>query len=78
MNLPATSIEQLQSVVSRMLLSVGVSDGDSATTAAALATTDGMGVFTHGSKLLAGYLRKLLGGGYQAKTQPVIQREGPG
>lgn len=46
--------------------------------ATALATTDAMGVFTHGTKLLAGYLKKLQGGGYSATAQPIIEREGPG
>ena len=48
------------------------------TAAHALATTDAMGVFTHGTKLLGGYLRKLQGGGYQPAAQPQIEREGPG
>jgi ureidoglycolate dehydrogenase (NAD+) len=37
-----------------------------------------MGVFTHGTKLLIGYLKKLQGGGYQADAVPLIEREGPG
>jgi len=51
---------------------------DASTAADALVTTDAMGVFTHGVKLLAGYLRKLRGGGYRADATPSIQREGPG
>jgi ureidoglycolate dehydrogenase (NAD+) len=47
-------------------------------TADALATTDAMGVFTHGSKLLVGYLKKLQGGGYRTDCEPKILREGPG
>jgi len=34
-------------------------------------------VFTHGSKLLAGYLKKLRGGGYPPGAAPRIEREGP-
>jgi ureidoglycolate dehydrogenase (NAD+) len=37
-----------------------------------------MGVFTHGTKLLIGYLKKLQGGGYRATAVPRIEREGPG
>jgi LDH2 family malate/lactate/ureidoglycolate dehydrogenase len=37
-----------------------------------------MGVFTHGTKLLSGYIRKLHGGGYVAAAQPLIERQGPG
>lgn len=71
-------LEQLQLSVSRMLESVGLSTTNSTIAASALATTDGMGVFTHGTKLLAGYLRKLKGGGYNSKATPTIQRQGPG
>lgn len=56
---------------------VGVSADDAAVAAEALATTDAMGVFTHGTKLLAGYIRKLRGGGYNPVGQPCIEREGP-
>lgn len=59
------------------LQSVGVPEDASVTSAEALASTDAMGVFTHGTKLLAGYLRRLKGGGYVASGKPVIEREGP-
>ncbi len=55
----------------------GVSLPDAEITADALVTTDAMGVFTHGTKLLAGYLRKLKGGGYRSTAQPQVEREGP-
>ena len=57
---------------------VGVGKHDAETTANALVTTDAMGVFTHGTKLLGGYLKKLQGGGYGATAVPRIEREGPG
>lgn len=59
------------------LKSVGVSEKDAESTATALATTDAMGVFTHGTKLLIGYLKKLKGGGYRPDAVPRIEREGP-
>ena len=59
------------------LVSVGVNSVDADEAARALVTTDAMGVFTHGTKLLAGYLRKLQGGGYVAAGKPCIEREGP-
>jgi ureidoglycolate dehydrogenase (NAD+) len=37
-----------------------------------------MGVHTHGTKLLAGYIKKLQGGGYQAQATPTVEREGAG
>ena len=60
------------------LTQVGLSRADAQTTADALVTTDAMGVFTHGTKLLAGYLHRLRGGGYRATAVPRIEREGPG
>lgn len=42
-----------------------------------LVLADMMGVHTHGTKLLAGYLRKLLAGGYRPDGVPRIVREGP-
>ncbi len=72
------SIQRLEELVTQMLRAVGLDDCRAAITARALVTTDGMGVFTHGTKLLAGYLRKLQGGGYSSNAQPSIQRQGPG
>ena len=72
------SIANLQQFAIEALRTVNVSPADAQTTAEALATTDAMGVFTHGTKLLAGYLRKLQGGGYRATATPRIEREGPG
>ncbi|MFO0941987.1 MAG: Ldh family oxidoreductase [Pirellulales bacterium] len=72
------SMHRLEQQVTQMLQSVGLSDCNSAITARALVTTDSMGVFTHGTKLLAGYLRKLKGGGYGTQAQPEIVRQGPG
>jgi len=60
------------------LQQAGVDQEAAGCAAVALATTDAMGVFTHGTKLLAGYLKKLQGGGYSATAQPVVEREGPG
>jgi len=72
------SIESLTQFCIDALTRVGLSRIDAETTANALVTTDAMGVFTHGSKLLAGYLKKLKGGGYRATAVPHIEREGPG
>jgi len=43
-----------------------------------LVLADMMGVHTHGTKLLAGYLRKLVAGGYRPRAAPRVLREGPG
>lgn len=72
------SIDALSKFTKAALVSVGVREEDAITTANALVTTDAMGVFTHGTKLLAGYLKKLKGGGYRASVTPSIEREGLG
>ncbi len=73
----SVSIGELQSFVVRSLNACGVSDSNAAIVANCLVTTDTMGIFTHGTKLLAGYLKKLRGGGYRPEAVPVIEREGP-
>lgn len=72
------SINELLIFVKKTLVIAGVADSDAAIAAEALVTTDAMGVFTHGTKLLAGYLKKLKGGGYLAAARPEIVRQGPG
>jgi ureidoglycolate dehydrogenase (NAD+) len=72
------AIEDLLQFTQLCLQSVGMTSGNAHLAGLALVTTDAMGVFTHGTKLLAGYLRKLQGGGYVATAEPCIEREGPG
>ena len=71
-------VDLLRSHVISKLLAAGLSETDATTTADALVETDTLGVFTHGTKLLAGYLKRLKGGGYRAQGVPRIEREGPG
>ena len=70
------SISELRQFVEGTLRSVDLGEEDARTIADALVTTDAMGVFTHGTKLLVGYLKKLQGGGYRARGEPYIEREG--
>ncbi|MFM8220074.1 MAG: Ldh family oxidoreductase, partial [Planctomycetaceae bacterium] len=56
----------LQAFVERAFRSVGLPAATAHVAAGALVETDSLGVFTHGTKLLAGYLHKLQGGGYVA------------
>jgi ureidoglycolate dehydrogenase (NAD+) len=42
-----------------------------------LTLADMMGVHTHGTKLLPGYLRKVMAGGYRPQAVPRVVREGP-
>ena len=80
MNEPVRNVpvDLLREQVIAKLLAVGLSSTDAAVTADALVETDTLGVFTHGTKLLAGYLKRLKGGGYRATGAPRIEREGPG
>jgi ureidoglycolate dehydrogenase (NAD+) len=75
MRVPAADLERF---VIDALCAVKMGPSDAKTTAEALVTADAMGVFTHGTKLLVGYLKKLQGGGYCATATPRIEREGPG
>ncbi|MCX7418871.1 MAG: Ldh family oxidoreductase [Planctomycetia bacterium] len=70
------SIASLRSFCVATLQQVGLNNADAEITADALVTTDAMGVFTHGTKLLSGYLNRLRGGGYLATGAPRIEREG--
>ncbi len=54
----------------------GLSDSDASTGADVLATTDAWGVFTHGTKALAGYLRRLHAGGLHPRGVPRVVAEG--
>jgi ureidoglycolate dehydrogenase (NAD+) len=68
---------QLRCFVTAALEAVEMSTAHAEIVADALVTTDAMGVLTHGTKLLAGYLRRMQGGGYQAQAEPTLEREGP-
>lgn len=57
---------------------VGMSEADSEIGADVLATTDAWGIFTHGTKSLVGYLRRLKVGGLRAQGKPRIVAEGGG
>jgi LDH2 family malate/lactate/ureidoglycolate dehydrogenase len=72
------TFEELKSYTESVLTAVGVGAEAAAETADVLVTTDAMGVFTHGTKLLSGYVRKLQGGGYRSDVSPLIERQGPG
>jgi len=72
------SIAALRKFCMAALAATGVSQRDAEVAADVLVTTDAWGVFTHGTKSLAGYLRRLKGGGLRATAQPTIVSERPG
>ncbi len=71
-------VDDLQAFASQALRRLKLSDAHARIAAEALVTTDSWGVFTHGTKLLPGYARRVRGGGIRADTEPAIVREGPG
>ena len=73
--IPVTELEKFCQVALRKC---GLSDADARVTADVLVTTDTYGVFTHGVKCLAGYVRRLRASGLNANAIPWIEREGQG
>jgi len=71
------SLPRLEAFCQDAFERAGLSEADAATGAEVLSTTDAWGVFTHGSKALRGYLRRLRGGGLRAGGRPAIVAAGP-
>ncbi len=76
MSQTVVSFEALHRFTADAFRSAGLSDADATTGADVLATTDAWGVFTHGTKCLAGYLRRLKAGGLKPRGIPRIVAEG--
>ena len=74
----AIPVEDLRAFCVAALQKVGIGEQDARTTADVLVTTDSWGVFTHGVKLLKGYVRRIRAGGIRADARPRITAEGPG
>lgn len=70
-------VQHLSDFARRVLESAGACRPDAEITADALTTADAFGVFTHGTKLLPGYLRRLKAGGIRSDGKPRIVDEGP-
>jgi ureidoglycolate dehydrogenase (NAD+) len=70
-------IPQLKTFVLEVLDRCGVAPADAATTAEVLVTTDSWGVFTHGTKFLGDYTRRLRAGGLNPRGRPWVEKEGP-
>ncbi|HEY1765053.1 MAG TPA: Ldh family oxidoreductase [Opitutaceae bacterium] len=71
-------VAELRTFVLQVLETCGLSRADAETTADVLVTTDTWGVFTHGTKALYAYTRRLRAGGLKADGRPRVDREGPG
>ena len=71
------TVDALRAFCVSVLAKAGVSAAHSAITADALVQADAWGVFTHGTKLLRGYVRRLNAGGFRSDVEPVVISEGP-
>jgi len=74
---PTVSCDALRRFVAKAFVSAGLSAADAAAGAEVLVTTDAWGIFTHGTKNVRGYLRRLKAGGLRAKGRPRVAAEGP-
>jgi ureidoglycolate dehydrogenase (NAD+) len=72
-----TSVQNLHAFCLEALTKVGVSSADASTTADVLVMTDTWGTFTHGTKALRAYVRRLRGGGLRRNGQPKVRADGP-
>ena len=68
----------LSAWVEQAFVRAGLAPADATIAAEPLILSDSMGVFTHGTKLLPGYLKKLVARGSQPDARPRIIRQGPG
>lgn len=76
MSAPLVSFSDLREFARSCYTRAGVAEEEAAIGAEVLATTDAWGVFTHGTKLLAGYLKRLRAGGLHPSGSPKVVREG--
>lgn len=68
---------RLHRFVAEAFQRAGLSETDASVGADVLATTDAWGVFTHGTKSVRGYLRRLQAGGSRPAGRPHLAAEGP-
>src|SRR2546430_17725744 len=71
------SPQNLHAFCVEALTKVGVDQTDARTTADVLVTTDTWGTFTHGTKALRAYVRRLRGGGLRKNGRPKVVSAGP-
>lgn len=70
-------IASLHRFVVEVLTRSGLDAASAVTAADVLVTTDSWGVFTHGTKSLRGYVRRLRAGGLKPDARVSVLREGP-
>src|SRR6185369_15053672 len=70
-------VQDLHAFCVEALTQSGVGETDARTTANVLVTTDTWGTFTHGTKALRAYIRRLRGGGLKNSGAPKVVADGP-
>src|SRR5881397_224412 len=70
-------VQDLHGFCVEALTKIGVGETDARITADVLVTTDTWGTFTHGTKALRAYIRRLRGGGLRKTGTPRVVDEGP-
>ena len=70
-------LEQLHAFCQAAMERAGADNEYARTVADALTMTDSWGTFTHGSKLLFDYLRRVKAGGMSLTNKPFVSRSGP-
>src|SRR5438445_10059348 len=70
-------VQDLHAFCVEALTQIGVAATDARTTADVLVTTETWGTFTHGTKALRAYIRRLRGGGLRMNGTPRVVDEGP-
>lgn len=73
---PLVPVAALHDFTRNAFRAAGLGEADATTGADVLVTTDAWGVFTHGTKCLAGYLRRLQAGGLRPQGRPRLAAEG--
>jgi len=72
------SPDQLERFCVAAMTRYGMSPADAGLVAETLVGTDMLGIFTHGTKLLRGYIKRMKAGGLNPKGAPRVVSEGPG
>src|SRR5438093_7634113 len=70
-------VQDLHGFCVEALTKIGVGETDARIAAEVLVTTDTWGTFTHGTKALRAYIRRLGGGGLRRDGRPTVVAEGP-
>ncbi len=70
-------VETLQEFCVQAMLKCGMSEGPARIAAEVLVTTDAWGVYSHGTRALRQYLKRMRAGGLKAQARPHIIHEGP-